>query len=199
MKADRKIAAALAGATLLVGLMVGISVQAFRQTEEAASARQQTLVVINRANDLLSAVTDAETGQRGFALTGNEAFLEPYLAVRDGISGQLEELRRLASVSAAGRNLDALAPLVDAKLAELAQVIELRRNGDTAGVLAVTGSGQGKRLMDSIRAEMHGFMQIEDDALAQRDAGSRRTCAFCLPSSLPPVCLPCCSPLLSST
>jgi PAS domain-containing protein len=59
---------------------------------------------------------------------------------------------------------------VDAKLAELAQVIELRRNGDTAGVLAVTGSGQGQRLMDSIRAEMHGFMQIEDDALAQRDA-----------------------------
>jgi len=150
--------------------MVAVSFQAFRQTEQAASARRQTFVVINRANDLLSAVTDAETGQRGFALTGNEAFLEPYLAVRDGIGGQLEELRRLTTVSAANENLDAMAPLVDAKLAELAQVIELRRNDDTAGVLAVTGSGQGRRLMDSIRAEMHGFMQIEDDALAQRDA-----------------------------
>ena len=118
LKSDRRIAAALAGATLLVGLMVAVSFQVFRQTEQAASARQQTLVVISRANDLLSAVNDAETGQRGFALTGNEYFLEPYMAVRDGISGQLEELRRLTTAGAAGKNLDAMVPLVDAKLAD---------------------------------------------------------------------------------
>jgi CHASE3 domain sensor protein len=50
---------------------------------------------------LLSALKDAETGQRGYLLTGDEAFLEPYVAVRDGVRSQLEELRQLTTSSAA--------------------------------------------------------------------------------------------------
>ncbi|MGA2222769.1 MAG: PAS domain S-box protein, partial [Verrucomicrobiia bacterium] len=170
MKATHKIVASLAIAALLVALGVVASFWAFRQIKEAADAREHTLVVIQSANEFLSALIDAETGQRGYLLTGDEAFLEPYLAVRDSVSGRLEKLQQLTLTSAAHKHLDTLAPLMDAKLAEMSHVIELRRDNGMTVVLAVVGSGQGKRLMDSIRAEMRSFIQIEESALARQDA-----------------------------
>ena len=171
MKTTHKIVAWLSVATLLVVVLgVAVSFWAFRQIREAADARKRSFIIINRADDFLSALRDAETGQRGYCLTGDEAFLEPYLAVRDSISGQLEELRQLTLIGAAHKHLYAVAPLMDAKLAEMAHVIEFRRNNDMAAVLMLVGSGKGKRLMDSIRAEMRSFIQIEQGALAQRDA-----------------------------
>ena len=71
-----------------MALGVALSFWAFRQIRQAAEARRHTYVVISSADDLLSALKDAETGQRGYLLTGDEAFLEPYLAVRDSVSGQ---------------------------------------------------------------------------------------------------------------
>jgi len=170
LKATHKIVASLAIAALLVALGVVASFWAFRQIKEAADAREHTLVVIQSANEFLSALIDAETGQRGYLLTGDEAFLEPYLAVRDSVSGRLEKLQQLTLTSAAHKHLDTLAPLMDAKLAEMSHVIELRRDNGMTVVLAVVGSGQGKRLMDSIRAEMRSFIQIEESALARQDA-----------------------------
>ncbi len=172
MKNTHKIVVSLAGVVLLITVLVvvAVSFRAFRQTKEAAEARKHTFVVMNSADELLSALRDAETGQRGYSLTGDEAFLEPYLAVRDSISGHLEELRQLTLISAAHKHLDAVAPLMVAKLEEMAHVIELRRNDDMPAVLAVVRSGQGKQLMDSIRAEMKSFTEIEQGALAQHDA-----------------------------
>jgi len=169
-KTTRKIVAALAGAVLLAGLGISISFWAFRQTEQAAEARKHTFVVLDTAEEFLSALKDAETGGRGYLLTGDEAFLEPYLAVRNSVSGQLEKLRQLTLISAAHQHLDAMALLVEAKLTELSHVIELRRNHDMTAALAVVSSGQGKRTMDLIRTEMKGFVQIEEDALAQHEA-----------------------------
>ncbi|MDO9103565.1 MAG: PAS domain S-box protein [Methylovulum sp.] len=159
-------------AALFLGtaLVVAISLWAFRQIETAAVERKQAYLVINRANDLLSELKDAETGQRGYALTGDETFLAPYLAVRDNVGAHLGGLRQLTSISASRKHLDTMAPLLDARMAELAQIIELRRTDDTAVMLAMIGGGQGKRLMDSIRTEMSSFIQIEESALAQHEA-----------------------------
>ena len=90
--------------------------------------------------------------------------------MRDSISDHLGALRQLTVISAAGKHLDTMQPLVEAKLAELAQVIELRRDHDMTALLAMVSSGQGKRLMDSIRGEMNSFIRIEEDVLAQNDA-----------------------------
>ncbi len=175
MKPNRKIAAGLLGALLLVVLGVAAAFWSFGQITQAVEARKNAFTLLLRADDLLSAVTDAETGQRGFSLTGQESFLEPYLAVRDGIGGQLAELRQLTTLSAGQKNLDALAPLIDAKLAQLAYVIELRRKNDMPGVLAAVGGGQGKRLMDEIRVEVRSFIHLEETALAEREARLQST------------------------
>ncbi len=119
---------------------------------------------------MLSALRDAETGERGYALTGEPAFLEPYHAVRDGIGGRLDELRRNTRATAAHPSLDALEPLVAAHLEQLSHVVELRRKPDMAAVLAAVGNGAGKRLMDSIREEMGRFLEIETRELERHDA-----------------------------
>ena len=170
MKNTHKIAASFAGAAILVFMLVAGSFWSFSQIDEAAEARKHSYIIIHRANDLLSALKDAETGQRGYLLTGDKAFLKPYLAVRDGIIGNLEELRRLTLTNSARHKLDVLTPFMVAKLADMSHTLDLRsKYGMNAALLAVN-SGKGKLLMDSIRTEMKSFIQIEEDLLAQRDA-----------------------------
>ena len=169
LKPTRKIVAWLAVAVLALALGVGVSLWAFAQLKTSGEARKRVANVLNRSDDLLSAVKDAETGQRGYLLTGDAAYLEPYLAVRDGIRGQLQDLRRLTLIGAAQGHLDAVVPLLDAKLEEMARTIALRRSGDANAARTLVGGGQGKALMDSIRSEMAAVGTIEQQLLAQRD------------------------------
>jgi PAS domain S-box-containing protein len=170
IKGNYKFFTLLAGAVSLVALGVVVSFWTFRQIEITSQNRAHTSDVLRRANDLLSSLKDAETGQRGYLLTGDEAFLEPYLAVRDNVSIQLEELRQLTVISAARNHVDALVPLVDAKLAHLARAIELYRNKEVTAAIETVRSGEGMRLMDSIRVEISSINQIEQEALTQHEA-----------------------------
>jgi PAS domain S-box-containing protein len=170
MLANYRTLAALAGAALLVVLVAVLSFWAFSQIETSSAARKQTFSLIVRADALLNDLADAETGQRDYLLTGDEAFLQPYTAVRERIGGQLTELRPLASGSAAVARLDAMAPLLTAKLAHLSQTIDLRRRQEMNAVLAAESSGQGKRLMDSFHVETRSLIQIEEGELARQDA-----------------------------
>jgi signal transduction histidine kinase/DNA-binding response OmpR family regulator len=170
MKPVQKVAASFVGAILVVGFVAAVSIWAFSQIERAAAERKHSFTVIRHAEDLLSALKDAETGQRGFVLTGDEAYLQPYLVVRNSLSSKLEELRRFAPGSATRLHLDAIAPLMQAKLAELAETIEARRNNDMPTALAIVTSGRGKQLMDSIRAQTRSFIETEEGVLVRSDA-----------------------------
>ena len=163
MKSTYKIIAALASVALLVALVVMLF-YSFRSISEASKARAHTRAILTSADDLLSSLKDAETGQRVYLLTGNEVFLEPYAVVRDGISNHLDPLRQMTLISAARQHLDAIAPLIDAKMTELSHTIEMRRAHHMTDALAVVASGRGKQLMDSIRTEMKGFIQVEEGA-----------------------------------
>jgi len=165
-----KVAAAFAGALLLVVLGVATTFWLFNQMKETAEARKHTFSVIISADTLLSQLKDAETGQRGYLLTGDEAFLQPYLAVRDSIKSDLEKLSQLTRASAAHQYLEAVSPLVDGKLMELSQVIEMRRKHDTTAAMAIVGGGQGKRLMDAIREKIQSFVKLEEESLALHEA-----------------------------
>jgi PAS domain S-box-containing protein len=76
-------------------------------------------------------------------------------------------MRQLTLNDDARKHLDALVPLVAAKLAEMAQVIELRRRLEVTALLAFIGTGQGRQLMDSIRAETNSYIRIEEVLLRQ--------------------------------
>ncbi|MDP3539469.1 MAG: PAS domain S-box protein [Azonexus sp.] len=167
MKTSNRFIALLIAAVLLLALGATVSFWAIAQMEVAAEARSHTRRVINTAEALLYMLSDVETGQRGFALTGDESFLDTYLTGRDRIPDYLGELREIVRIQAGQSHLEAMSSLIDAKLAESAQVIVLRRNHEMASMLALVKGGQGKRLMDAIRVEIIALMQIEESELAK--------------------------------
>lgn len=150
--------------------MVVASLWAFRRLEDAGVAREHTHDILQRAGDLLAELRDAETSTRGYVITGDERFLETYLAVRGSVGPTLDDLRRLAAGSAGVKYLDALAPLVDAKMEHLAGIVALVRGKDLTAAVAEVRAGEGKRTMDSIRAELGSFIRLEDDALRANEA-----------------------------
>ena len=159
------------GATLLVALGAAMSFWTVQQIKEAAAARNQSYKVIRGAEDLLSALTGAETGTRGFLLTGDAVFLQPYETQHKQISGQLKALRNITALETTKVHLDALIPLVAAKLAGMSRIIELRQDNQIGAAIAAVSSGEGRKLMDAIRVEIADSIQLEEGLLARRDAG----------------------------
>jgi len=163
----------LAGTIVFVALGAGATLWMLRQIDEAAVARMQSYSLIIRGNAVLSALRDAETGQRGFALTGDEAFLAPYLAVQDKVAGELTALQEASLNPAARQHLHLLVPLVAEKMEEMAQVIDLRRKQDLPAVIARVAEGRGKRLMDSIRVEFAAYTELMGNEVERHNAEFR--------------------------
>jgi len=178
LKPIHKINAWFAGVTLVVALGVAALFWALGRLDAAAAEHGHSWLVVNRANELLSEMKDAETGQRGYLLTGDEAFLGPYLMVRDRVTSHLQELRDLTALPDALARVDAAKPLIGAKLTELEQTIVLRRNRDLPAALARVAGGRGKELMDSIRSELLGYIHLEEAALAQHQAQFKSNMRF---------------------
>ena len=123
--------------------------------------------VITELGTLLSAIQDAETGQRGFLLTGNERYLEPYADARDRVGTSVRTIERLTSDNSAQQaNLQRLKPHLIAKLAELKRTIELYRDQGNAAALALVNSDRGKIEMDAIRAQIN-TMRAEERRLRE--------------------------------
>jgi diguanylate cyclase (GGDEF)-like protein/PAS domain S-box-containing protein len=160
----------LLGALLVLAAAIAFMFWSYQRISEASSQRQHTREVINSASGLLSDLIDAETGERGYVLTGNDAYLQPYLAVRDTINSKLKELQELNGNTSDSGHLDTMKPLIDAKMAELATIIELRRSGNLTAARQLIDSGTGKRQMDGIRAEMDAFLISQARTQSRNDA-----------------------------
>jgi methyl-accepting chemotaxis protein len=108
-------------------------------------------VRIELAN-LLSELKDAETGQRGYLLTGVDSYLEPYETALPEIKTTFAKVVELTADNPLQKpRLAKLPQLIDAKLAELRQTIELRRTQDIGAALKIVLNNSGKTLMDQIR------------------------------------------------
>lgn len=178
VKIAYKIIAALAGTVLMVTLGIVSLFWSLAQIEEAHRWRQHTSGLINDANRLLSDLKDAETAQRGFALTADEYFLHLYAKVHDDIIADLDGLNKKISIVAAKNDIAPIVPLVHAKLAEMEQVIALRRNDDAVAAIALLKDERGKQLMETIRAGMSGFIGMEEIDLAKREAAFQSTLRY---------------------
>jgi PAS domain S-box-containing protein len=154
--------AALLIVTVAGTFFIGQRVMFFNQ--EVSHAHQ----TVDSLHELLSSYKDAETGQRGYLLTGDEDYLAPYNRAIGVVPGKLTDLDQRATDGLLARSdVDELRRLGDQKLAELHQTIELRRgSGGFSAALAVVKSGFGKETMDSIRDLVHRMiLQKEQDTI----------------------------------
>ncbi|MDF5721251.1 MAG: response regulator [Rhizonema sp. PD37] len=107
---------------------------------------------INSLKELLSLMKDAETGQRGYILTKQEDYLEPYKKALININLEIKELKNsVASNRYQNEQISTLERLIAAKLAILKQTIDLRQNQGFDAALQLIKTNQGKNLMDDIR------------------------------------------------
>lgn len=102
---------------------------------------------------LISQIKDAETGQRGYVITGNPSFLAPFMDAKDGVADRLAQVDRLYAsqpedVRSRVARLKALIPL---KFAEMQRVLDAREKGGLTAAAAIVSAGRGKVLMDDIR------------------------------------------------
>ena len=154
-------------------LLVTASVAAYLSIrgEEATRQVQQTLEIDSQLNQIQTLVTDAETGQRGFLLTGRLTYLDPYVAARRELGPALD---RLAAVTAANpvqqRAIANLKTEIATKLGELQQTVDLRVANRPDAALAIVNSDTGKETMASIRGILAGMSEEERRLFAQRTA-----------------------------
>src|SRR5450755_336300 len=161
--------AAFLVAVFTILVIAGLSYRSLQVRTTAAMSVNHTNAVQLQLNLLLSELKDAETGQRGFLLTGLESFLEPYNHALTSWSGELATLRRLTADNPdQQRNLDTLEPIVTRKLGELAQAIALKRSGQADAAVEIVHSGRGKVHMDRLRAVIAEMTAVEERLLAER-------------------------------
>lgn len=156
------IIAGVTGAAALAGAFGTDRVAAERI--EAAKAARTPLVL----NILLSTLKDAETGQRGYLLLGKDEYLKPYTEAQQRLPGDLASVASVLGARPATKRLDDLA---QAKMAELAETIALRRSGHLDAALALVAAGHGQVLMDTIRSEVE---RVSNAAIAAGAASDRR-------------------------
>ncbi|HVZ71553.1 MAG TPA: CHASE3 domain-containing protein, partial [Polyangia bacterium] len=156
-------------AVLTIFVIAVVSYRSLLWKSEGARLVSRTLVVTNELNQLLSIYKDAETGQRGYLITGEARYLEPYEAAIAAVDGQAAKVRGLiADNPAQQQRLDEIQRRGHVKRDELAQTVALRRAGKVNEALALVLSDQGKRAMDAVRAGIIEMKDAERALLEQR-------------------------------
>jgi signal transduction histidine kinase len=147
------------GAVILLGVVLGALYFSQRAADESDSA-----VSVGRLNTrvlrLLSTAQDAETGQRGYLLTGDTRYLEPFTRSSSSIPAEITALTPpLLDIGVSMATIDDLRSMLTQKLAEMQKTIELKSAGDSAGALALVQSNVGINLMDEIRDRISDIQQ----------------------------------------
>lgn len=140
----------------------------------AMAAVEHTLAVESAINGMLSLLKDAETGQRGYILSGDPQFLEPYGVARREMPVAFERLSELSrGDSTQDQQLRRLKSLSDEKLAFVTETVDLRLADDVTGAMQLVRSGRGKLLMDQVRAQTQRMIDHEERTLQRRKSDAR--------------------------
>lgn len=166
---------------LIAGLVVAafavlllVAVLSYRSLVRNAEDRRwvtHTHIVLEKLDDVQINITNAETGQRGYIITGEDSYLEPYQGALAQVRRNVKELRELTADNPNQQHaLDGLEPIVASKFAILQSRIDLRRKEGSAAANTAVREGPGKELMSQIRESISGMQQEEERLLARRSA-----------------------------
>ena len=180
--------ASIVGFAIAASLLAGVGLINFRaisDLREASRWVQHTFVVRADADEALSLLKDAETGQRGFVITGAPKYLDPYDAALKTLPTIFERLRLLTADNAVQQiNLARLDVLVQQKVSELRETVGVRQRDGFEASARIVESDKGKQIMDEARAVVASMDAEEDRLLDQRQAIEDRRARFAIIASL---------------
>lgn len=162
----------LAGLTLLA-----IAAVAYRTTDGLIANNAlvaHSYQVRQQLDGLLLDLKNAETGERGYVVTGDDAYLATYRTALGRIGGDVAGAQRLtAGNDRQQRTLTTMQPLIEGLLAQLKDTIDLRRNQGFDAAARVVAANQAKTFMDRITQLIDGIDQAEAATFARDDAAAQ--------------------------
>jgi len=150
---------------LVLGIIASLAIAVYaelgyRRLELANRQMAVALEMQATLHETLALVVDAETGQRGYLLTGKDEYLAPYTSAVPKVDGAFNRLRELLVQNGTPAQRDALGRLnnlVGKKLAELEASIALYKKDGAQAAQSLLETGIGRRAMDDIRAEVEAM------------------------------------------
>ena len=162
------------GFGIAVAIIVAVGAAALRSTEATVSSARwvaHTLQVRAELEAGFADLIEAETGVRGYVITGDTTYLAPYHSARATLSSRLAGLRALtADNPAQQRRLDSLDALVATHLERFQWTVDTRRTGGPAAAGRAVIGGRGKELMQQVRGLVRQMEDEEERLLAERSA-----------------------------
>jgi methyl-accepting chemotaxis protein len=182
MKIARKLALSFVVIVLLLVTLSVLVIKSLGDMDTATNWNIHTYEVLEQANELISGMVNQETGVRGFLVSGDEKFLEPYKGGREQFDRAFDKIKQLTSDNPTQqKRLDQIRSLADDWHSRIAETeIGLMRNAATRDqARGLEASGAGKTAMDGIRSIERDVDGAERGLLvvraAQRDADSNLT------------------------
>jgi PAS domain S-box-containing protein len=149
---------------ILLFLLAIVGVAAFNHIEQLYSMRRavlRTADILTNVSEAQRLIADAETGQRGFLLTGKERYRQPFDEGKDRLPNVLRKLDALIEYPQAQGCLDNLKILVDSKMSEMNQTLDIHRSGGIQQALKIVNSDKGYQDMENIRSILSELKNIE--------------------------------------
>jgi signal transduction histidine kinase len=159
-----RVAISLILAVLAAAVLIGINETGHLQATRALERIEESTRTRNAVNKLLQHMLDAETGSRGYLLTGDPRYLEPYNRAVAEIGDDLEALRKLyAGTAGESATLAQVSQNVQRKLAEMDLSVRMRKQGNEEAWKFVLLTDVGKEQMDAIRGQAGRLIQTATD------------------------------------
>ena len=155
-------------ALLAAMVLVGINEVGHMRSQDAVEQLAQGFTTRSEVNKLLQSMLDAETGQRGYLLTGNETYLEPYDKAVATVQTNLDSLRmQFMGAPADMQEFALLSRQISRKLAEMELSLRLRRQGNEDAWKFILNTDVGKEHMEAIRQHAQELIARSDKRLQQ--------------------------------
>ena len=159
---------------LLVFLTNGfIAYWNLRRLHANSAAVEQSYAILDELKTLRISIGDAETGMRGYVITGDRAFLQPYESAQLAVDASLAKLREATKDTAIQlASLKMLEQQVANAMAHTHRVVKLREEEGPAEVVELVRTRRGKELMDNVRGTLRTIQQEERALLDARRVDS---------------------------
>jgi diguanylate cyclase (GGDEF)-like protein len=148
---DRNLKWMAAAIIAIVGCLASLPYMSSREADGTMETLKAVAERERSYNQLLGLLKDAETGQRGYVITGDRDFLDPYEGARAELPGVLDHLAETADTPAEQALVRDVTNLADRKMAELARTVHMRDGEGFAPTAAIVTNGEGKAYMDDLR------------------------------------------------
>jgi CHASE3 domain sensor protein len=173
---ERKLPYILLFVLLMMLLIAYVSYRNTQALEEAVKWEKHTQEVLLKLDDTMIAMLDTETGMRGFFITGDDAYLQPFEQGRSVVSSDLADLRKLTSDNPGQqKRLEELEATTNLHIAAAGKNIEAKKSNEQSAIKQAFSSAQEKQLMDRARGIVGEMKQAEIQLLNDRENSLENT------------------------